>query len=96
MMDISRNFYFYSLLAGTLTFLFIFISEFFFNFGIISTYSITFLFVSLTVMLATLLIFSVLYIKKFDDEQGRIVLGVLIFAGSIFLLFLLINTLVMV
>lgn len=95
-MDINRNLYFYSLLAGTLFFLFIFISEFFFNLEIISNYSITLLFVSLTVMLAVLLIFSVLYIKKFDDEKGRIVLGVLIFAGAIFLLFLLINTLVMV
>lgn len=95
-MDINRNPYFYSLLAGTLLFLFIFISEFFFNLEIISNYSITLLFVSLTVMLALLLIFSVLYIKKFDDEKGRIVLGVLIFSGVIFLLFLLINTLVMV
>lgn len=95
MINISRNFYFYSLLAGTLTFLFIFISEFFFNFGIISTYSITFLFVSLTVILVVLLIFSVLYIKKFDDEKGRIVLGVLIVSGAVYLFFLLINTLAM-
>ncbi|KGI86708.1 hypothetical protein JY98_10840 [Exiguobacterium mexicanum] len=95
-MSNNRNLYFYLLLAGTLLFLFIFISEFFFHHGIISNYSITLLFVSLTVMLTVLLIFSVLYIKKFNDEKGGLLLGVLIFSGAIFLLFLLINTLVMV
>lgn len=94
-MDINRNPYFYSLLVGTLIFLFIFISEFFFNFGIISNHSITLLFLSLTTLLAVLLIFSVLYVKKFKDEKGNILLGVLIFSGAGFFLFLLLNTLVM-
>ncbi len=95
-MDLNRNPYFYSLLAGTLVFLFIFISEFYFNFGIISNHSITLLFLSLTILLAVLLLFSVLYVKRFNDERGKILLGVLIFSGAIFLFFLLINTLAMV
>ncbi len=95
-MDLNRNPYFYSLLAGILVFLFIFISEFYFNFGIISNHSITLLFLSLTILLAVLLLFSVLYVKRFNDERGKILLGVLIFSGAIFLFFLLINTLAMV
>lgn len=94
-MNTNQNSFFYSLLAGTLLFLFILISEFFFNFGIISNHSTTLLFISLTVIWMVLLTFSVLYIKKTGDEKGKFLLGALMFSGVIFLLFLLINLLVM-
>lgn len=94
-MHVNRKPHFYSLLAGTAVFLFIFTAEFYFNFEVLSNYSTTILFVFLTSMWISLLISSIVYVKKFKDRKGLVVLGVLIITGVKFLFFALINLLVM-
>ncbi|MBM7649162.1 glucan phosphoethanolaminetransferase (alkaline phosphatase superfamily) [Bacillus ectoiniformans] len=95
-MNINQNTHFYVLSLGTIVFLFTLISEFSYNLGIISNYSITMLFFFLTIFLAVLIVFSVSYVKRFNDKKGKALLFILILSGIIFLFFLIVNLLVMV
>lgn len=94
-MSVNRNTYFYLLSAGTIMFLFILLSEFSFNTGLISNYSIVLLFVSLMLLLIVLIFYSNRYVKRFKDRRDKVLLGIVLFSGAAYLFFLIINLLVM-
>lgn len=93
--SINQSIYFYLLLVGVIGFLFILFSEFFYNIRIISNYSDALLFPFLIIDLVVLLFFVILYIRKFNDVKGKVLLSILIISGLIFSFFLIVNLLVM-
>lgn len=94
-MKISRNVQFSLLVVGALLFSLLLIAEFLFNIGIISDHSITALFVTLFISLLTWYGFTLGYVKRFNDERGKMLLGYMMVPSLVALFFLVINLLVM-
>lgn len=92
----KQRFHFHLVSIGTALFVIIFLLEFSLNQGVLSTYSTAMLFVVLIILLVLLLVLSILYTKQYADLKGKILLGIILLTGSIFLFFLITNVLVMV